>query len=120
MKFAALLFVSAAILLSPNASALSELHKKHGCISCHADEKKLIGPAYKDVAERFSKDWKTKEGMTITAEAAPKYLFEKIRKGGAGNWGVLPMTANSSASDQEVAAMVASIMELAKTPAKKK
>lgn len=97
------------------AFAMSDLHKKHACTACHQDDKKLIGPAYKEVAMRFAKEWKSADGKTVVKPAdAPKYLFEKVRKGGSGNWGAIPMPANASASDADVKEMVKSILEMAK------
>jgi cytochrome c len=108
MKNTILLF--AALLMTNTAFAVSALHKKHACTSCHADDKKLIGPSYQDVATRFAKDWKAKDGTTVKPADAPTYLVDKIRKGGGGNWGILPMPSNVSATDAELSAMVAAIL----------
>lgn len=96
--------------LSTAALAIDELHKKHACTACHADDKKLVGPSYKDVAEKYAKD-----------KDAVKKLSEKVRKGGSGVWGPVPMPPNASASDADVEKMVKSILAMAKpaAPAKK-
>ena len=108
MKNVILFFTS--LMLSNLAFGVTELHKKHACTACHADDKKLVGPSYQDVAARFAKDWKAKDGTLVKPADAPAYLADKIRKGGAGNWSVIPMPGNVSATDAEVNAMVAAIL----------
>lgn len=97
---------------SSAALAVDELHKKHACTACHADDKKLVGPSYKDVAGKYAKD-----------KDAVKKLTDKVRKGGSGVWGPVPMPPNASASDAELDKMVKSILAMAKStaaaPAKK-
>ncbi len=105
-----IVFFFAALILTNQAVAVTELHKKHACISCHADDKKLIGPSYQDVAARFANDWKAKDGTTVKPANAAAFLANKIRKGGGGNWGILPMPSNVSATDAEVNTMVAAIL----------
>ena len=58
------------------AKAAEDLMKKHACIACHAVDKKMVGPAYKDVAAKY-------RGQK---DIAPK-LVEKVKKGGVGVWG---------------------------------
>jgi cytochrome c len=99
-----------ALMLSNHVFAITDLHKKHACIACHADDKKLLGPSYQDVAARFAKDWKAKDGTLVKPADAPAYLAKKIRKGGAGNWSVIPMPGNMSATDAEINAMVTAIL----------
>ncbi len=88
------------------ALAIDDLHKKHACTACHADDRKLVGPSYKDVAEKYAKD-----------KDAVQKLSAKIRKGGSGVWGPVPMPPNTSASDAEVAQMVKAVLSLAKPAA---
>lgn len=78
--------VVSALVLSlsmANAIASQELAQKNNCLACHAVDKKLVGPAFKDVKARYAGQ----------AGAADK-LAEKIRKGGSGVWGPIPMPAN--------------------------
>jgi cytochrome c len=82
--FAALSLVSGAALASP------ELAKAKNCMACHANDKKLVGPAYKDVAAKYAND----------KDAATK-LAKKIREGGTGVWGQVPMPANPQVSEAE-------------------
>jgi cytochrome c len=97
-----------AAAVAQSAFAIDELHKKHACTACHDDDKKLVGPAYRDVAKKYAND-----------KDAVKKLSEKVRKGGSGVWGAIPMAPNTTATDDEVKKMVESIMALNKAPAKK-
>ncbi|TDP64107.1 c-type cytochrome [Roseateles toxinivorans] len=80
----------AAALSSSSALANAELAQKKNCMACHAVDKKVVGPSYKDVAAKYKgqKD----------AEAK---LAEKIVKGGSGVWGPVPMPANTQVSADE-------------------
>lgn len=80
----------AAALSSSSAFASAELAQKKNCMACHAVDKKVVGPSYKDVAAKYKgqKD----------AEAK---LAEKIVKGGSGVWGPVPMPANTQVSADE-------------------
>lgn len=60
------------------------------CMSCHAVERKVLGPAFKDVAVKYKDD-----------KGAVDYLANKIMKGGAGVWGAVPMPANTQVSDSD-------------------
>ncbi|HEY5604782.1 MAG TPA: c-type cytochrome [Gammaproteobacteria bacterium] len=75
MKYTAVVFGAASLLLSSVAMADLELAKKSGCLACHSVEKKVVGPAWKDVAAKY----KGKADSKAT-------LIEKVKKGGKGNW----------------------------------
>ena len=77
------------------ALANEELAKKSGCMACHAVDKKIVGPAYKEVAAKYKGDAK--------AEAM---LVEKVKKGGVGTWGQIPMPPNAAVSDADVKTLV--------------
>jgi cytochrome c len=64
----------AILAISGQASADLALAKKSGCLACHSVEKKIVGPAWKDVAARY-------KGQDVKAT-----LVDKIKKGGKGNW----------------------------------
>ena len=100
MKRFALLAAAAAIAATP-ALASEELAKKNACTACHAVDKKLVGPAYKDVAKKYKGDAK--------AEAM---LFDKVKKGGVGNWGQVPMPPNANVKDEDVKTLVKWILAL--------
>jgi cytochrome c len=85
----------AALQISAPAVASEELAKKHNCLVCHQIDKKVVGPSYKDVAAKYAND--------KTAEAK---LFEKVKKGGVGVWGQVPMPPNSAVPDADVKALV--------------
>lgn len=82
--------LSLALVAAPAAFASQELAQKKNCMACHALDKKLVGPAYKDVAAKYAKD-----------KDAYKKLAEKIVKGGSGVWGPVPMPANTQVSPAE-------------------
>jgi cytochrome c len=89
----------AAMLAAP-AQADETLLKDKGCTACHANDKKLVGPAYKEVAKKYKGD----------AGAAAK-LAEKTIKGGQGVWGPVPMPPNK-VSEDEAKKMVAFILAM--------
>jgi cytochrome c len=92
-KTALMLAVLGAIAVPAYAS--EELAKKHACTACHAVDKKLVGPAYKDVAAKYKGDAK--------AEAT---LMKKVKDGGVGTWGQVPMPPNSAVPDGDVKTLV--------------
>ena len=100
MKRFALIAAAAAIAATP-ALASEELAKKNACTACHAIDKKLVGPAYKEVAKKYKGDAK--------AEAM---LFDNVKKGGSGNWGQVPMPPNANVKDEDVKALVKWILGL--------
>jgi cytochrome c len=91
----------AALQLSTPAVASEELAKKHNCLVCHQIDKKVVGPSYKDVAAKYASD--------KTAEAK---LFDKVKKGGVGVWGQVPMPPNAAVPDADVKALVKWILSL--------
>ncbi len=101
-------FVQFLVVLTVFASnslvwANMDLAKKNACMSCHAIEKKLVGPSFKDVATKYAK----------TPDAA-KQLALSIKKGGAGKWGPVPMPPPTSLRDQDALVIAKWIMEGAK------
>lgn len=85
----ALIALLAVAAVSSPAFASAELAGKKNCLACHAVDKKLVGPAYKDVAAKY-------KGQK---DAVAK-LAEKIQKGGVGAWGQVPMPANAVTADE--------------------
>jgi len=96
MKSVALvvLGVAGAFAAAP-AAASEELAKKHGCFACHAPDKKLVGPSYKEVAAKYRAD-----------KGADAKLFDKVKKGGTGAWGSVPMPPNAHVPDADIKALV--------------
>ena len=78
------------VVVAAPAFANTDLAEKKNCMACHALDKKLVGPAYKDVAAKYA-DQKDAVAMLAT----------KIQKGGVGVWGQIPMPANPQVSADE-------------------
>ncbi|MEP7282316.1 MAG: c-type cytochrome [Rubrivivax sp.] len=89
---------AAALAPGPAVASLA-LAKQHACIACHAVDRKLVGPAYADVAKKYAgqKD----------AEAS---VMLRIRAGGSGRWGAVPMPPQPSLSDADLKALAAWIL----------
>jgi cytochrome c len=94
MKTLAVTLFASLALLSGAAQASADLAQKKNCMACHATDKKLVGPAYKDVAAKYASD----------KDAATR-LAKKIREGGTGVWGQVPMPANPQVSEAEAATL---------------
>jgi cytochrome c len=71
------------------------------CMACHATERKLVGPAFKDVATKYAGD-----------KTAVDKLATKIQKGGAGVWGPVPMPANTQVSDADAKKLAAWVLTI--------
>ena len=96
MKFSWLGLVAAAgLVVSASASANEELAQKSACLACHSVDKKIVGPAFKDVAAKYKDD-----------PGAEAKLVEKVMKGGSGVWGQIPMPPNSSVKEEDVKTLV--------------
>lgn len=93
------LLVAAGLMSAGAAQADEALAKAKNCLACHAVDKKLVGPSYKDVAKKY----------TAKDEAM---LVEKILKGSKGAWGAVPMPPNASVSPEEGKKLVTWILSL--------
>ena len=100
MKRALLALAVAAAATSP-AFAQMDLAQSKNCLTCHAVDKKLVGPAYKDVAAKYAGD-----------KTAVDKLTQKVMKGGSGVWGPVPMPANPQVSEAEAKKLVGWILTL--------
>ncbi|PZR81490.1 MAG: cytochrome C' [Stutzerimonas stutzeri] len=87
--------IFAVLVSSSPAFASPELARSKNCVACHHLERKMIGPAFKAVAERYGKD-----------EAAIKTLSEKVVKGGGGVWGQTPMPPQPAVSPEDAEILV--------------
>lgn len=85
----------ALLLTSPTTFASVELARSKNCVACHHVERKMNGPSYKAVAERYAKD-----GFAV------RILSEKVIKGGSGSWGPSPMPPQPQVSPPEAEALV--------------
>ena len=77
--------------------------QKDGCSACHAVDKKVLGPAYQDVAAKYRGD-----------AGALARLTQKVKMGGTGVWGQIPMPPNAQVSDADIKALVTWILSLKK------
>lgn len=83
------LAVASGLLMAGQASADEALAKGKNCMACHAIDKKLVGPSFKEVAAKYKDD----------KEAAGK-LAKKVKAGGSGVWGAIPMPPNNITDDE--------------------
>ncbi|MDD2610440.1 MAG: c-type cytochrome [Giesbergeria sp.] len=90
-----------ALTLSAAVPAMADqaLATAKNCMACHAVDKKLVGPAYKDVAAKYKAD-----------KGAVDMLAAKIIKGGAGVWGPVPMPPNAQVNEAEAKKLAAWVM----------
>jgi cytochrome c len=98
MKRALLALATLAALSGP-ALADQALATAKNCMACHAVDKKLVGPAYKDVAAKYAGQ----------KDAVDK-LAAKIMKGGSGVWGPVPMPANAQVNEAEAKKLAAWVL----------
>jgi cytochrome c len=99
----ALLALAAVAVAGPaqaDAAKAKQLAQKYNCLACHSEDKKLVGPAYKEIAKKYKGD----------AGAAAK-LATKVKAGGGGVWGSIPMPPNN-VPDAEIKTMVDWILSL--------
>jgi cytochrome c len=88
------------LLLSVGQAAADEATAKaNGCTACHAMEKKVVGPAFKSIANKYKGD-----------AAAAEKLAKEIRAGSKGGWGPVPMPAQAKISDADLKKVVAWIL----------
>ena len=89
----------ACALVSMPALASADLAQKKNCMACHATDKKLVGPAYKEVAAKYAGQ----------KDAVDK-LAQKVIKGSTGVWGPVPMPANAQVSEAEAKQLAAWVL----------
>jgi cytochrome c len=77
------------------------LATQSGCMACHKVDAKVVGPAYQDVAAKYKGD-----------AAALEMLVEKVKKGGTGTWGPVPMPPNAHVSEENIRAIVGWVLSL--------
>lgn len=107
MKAIVLTLAAAASLLAGSASAaVTEaeamgIAQKNGCLACHQLDKKLVGPAWREVGRKY--------GGQADAEAM---LLTKVKKGGKGVWGPVPMPPNATVKDPDIKTLVQFVLTL--------
>jgi cytochrome c len=101
MKKALTLAALGLLAVGGPAFASADLAKQKNCLACHATDKKLVGPSYKDVAAKYKSD-----------KNAAATLAKKIREGGVGVWGQIPMPANPQVNEQEAQALAKWVLSM--------
>jgi cytochrome c len=76
------------------------LARKHNCLACHQIDKKAVGPAYKDIARKY-------KGQNVAAK-----LEQKVKKGGQGAWGNVPMPPNPAVPDADLKKLVDWVLKM--------
>ena len=103
MKALLLSVAAASLLLASQANAddgAKALAQKSGCLACHSVEQKVLGPAYKDVAAKY-------KGKDMEAK-----LVAKVKAGGSGVWGPIPMPAHPQVPEQDIKTIVRWVLSL--------
>lgn len=95
------IFAAVLAAVSLPAFAQLELAQKKNCLACHAVDKKVVGPSYKEVATKYAGD-----------KDAVQKLTKKVMNGGSGVWGQIPMPANPQVSEAEAKQLVQWILSL--------
>jgi len=104
MKLVASVLIAAGLVAASPAQANLELAKKSNCMACHTVDKKLVGPAYVDVAKKYAGD-----------KDAAKMLAAKVKAGSKGGvWGQIPMPPNPNVKDADMEILVKWILAGAK------
>jgi cytochrome c len=100
MKIVIVAAAAAAVVLAAPARADEALAKKYNCLACHQVDKKVVGPAYKEIAKKY-------KGQNVAAK-----LMEKVKKGGSGAWGPIPMPPNPTVPDADLKKLVDWILKM--------
>lgn len=101
MKAVSLAVAAIGILLAGGAQAQEKQAQAAGCMTCHGVEKKIVGPSYKDIAAKYRND-----------KSAEAKLVAKVKKGGKGVWGDIPMPPNAHVKDEDIKSIVHWIVTL--------
>lgn len=102
MKIACIALALSALVGLP-VWASKELAQKNACLACHAAEKKLVGPAYQDIAKKYASE-----------KDAAQVLARSIKAGGSGKWGAVPMPAQPGLSEADATSLAQWILAGAK------
>ena len=87
------------VLASSEDQTAFAVAKQNACLGCHASNKKIVGPSFQAIAQKYKDDPKAKI-----------FLKNKIAKGGAGSWGVVPMPANPKLSDADLSLLTSWVL----------
>jgi cytochrome c len=100
-KIPAACVLAALAMMVASAQANDKLAQANGCLTCHGVDKKLIGPSFKEIAAKYRND-KSAEGA----------LIKKVKDGGKGVWGEVPMPPNPHVKDPDVKTLVQWILSI--------
>lgn len=92
---------AALLMLSGAASADQALAQKNACMSCHGVDKKIVGPAFKEVAKKYEGD-----------KTARDTLIAKVKTGGKGVWGPIPMPPSPQVKPEDAARIIDWVLSL--------
>lgn len=107
MKSSQFVVAAAAAMFVAGAAHAADAEKAKGlikgsdCLACHAEATKLVGPAYKEVAKKYKGN-----------AAAVDTLVKKVKAGGSGVWGAIPMTPHPNLKDEDVKIIVEYILSM--------
>src|SRR5437867_5410396 len=99
-----IVLIAAAVSLCSGAALAADaeqLLKEKACLSCHTVDKKLVGPAYKEVAAKYK-----------SRKDAEAYLAKKIKEGSTGVWGPIPMPPNGTVGDDDAKTLAKYILTI--------
>ena len=100
-KISTFLIATAFASIAGSAWANDALLKKHNCVACHAIDSKMVGPAYKDVAKKYAGN-----------SSAQATLTKKVKAGGSGVWGAIPMPPHPQVAECDIQELVKYILSL--------
>lgn len=103
MKHIVTVLIAAGLVAASPAHANLDLAKKNNCMSCHAVDKKMVGPAFIDISKKYAGD-----------KDAAKMLAARIKGGSKGIWGQIPMPPNANVKDADAEALAKWILAGAK------
>jgi cytochrome c len=92
---------AAVLAMSGVASADQALAQKNACMSCHGVDKKIVGPAFKEIAAKYKGD-----------AGAQAKLVEKVKTGGKGVWGQVPMPPSPQVKPEDANKIIAWVLSL--------
>tara|TARA_B100000780_G_scaffold107361_1_gene75109 strand:- start:64 stop:375 length:312 start_codon:yes stop_codon:yes gene_type:complete len=98
LSFLLVIFLASTAMADPTKRVLESMN---GCYACHGVKLKVIGPSFIEISNRYKNQ-----------ESASEKLVKKIREGGSGNWGNIPMNAHPNISDNDLSSMVDWILTL--------
>jgi cytochrome c len=93
------LLIISTLAVTSTAQASTDLTRKYNCVACHAEATRKVGPAYLDIAKKYA-----------GRSDATDYLAKKIRSGGSGAWGTMPMPPHPQVPEADARAMATYIL----------